>query len=111
MKLCSLLSLRVSRTFKSKGVPNPAYLKINNVTVLSYEPPSRRSPVAILIVKLEGSGFSDSLVPSKGALTTLSSTEALLKIEDPAPLTPLVITDRRTGFEAKTIISRKPAPK
>jgi hypothetical protein len=96
-----------NKTIKSKPVPNPAYLKINNVTVVSYEPATRRSPVAVLIVKLEGIGFSEWLSPSTGELTPLSSTEALLRIEDPAPLTPLVLTDRRTNFEARTVITRK----
>ena len=98
-------------TVKSKPVPNPAFLKISNVTVVSYEPPTRRSPVGVLIVKLEGSGFSGWLLPSTGNLTTLSSTEALLRIEDPASITPLILTDRRTGFEARTVITRKPPPK
>jgi len=73
-----------NKTIRSKPVPNPAYLKISNVTIVSYEPASRRFPVAVLIVKLDGSGFSGWLVPSRGNLTTLSATEALLRIEDPA---------------------------
>ncbi len=94
-----------NRTTKSKAIPNPAYLKIANVTVVSYEPAVGRSP-AILIVKLEGSGFSGWLIPSTGNLTSLSSTEALLRIENPALVTPLVLTDRRTGFETRTTITR-----
>lgn len=96
-----------NKTIKSMAVPNPAHLKITNVTVVSYEPAGRRSPVAVLIVKLEGAGFSEWLLPSNGKLTPLSSTEALLRIEDPALVTPLVLTDRRTGFEASTVITRK----
>jgi hypothetical protein len=100
-----------NKTIKSKAVPNPAHLRITNVSVVSYEPASRRSPVGVLIVKLEGAGFSEWLIPSAGDLTHLSSTEALLRIEDPAPVTPLVLTDRRTGFEARTVITRKRPPK
>jgi hypothetical protein len=99
-----------NKTIKSKAVPNPAYLKIANVTVVSYELASRRSPVAVLIVKLEGSGFSEWLIPSTGDLTPLSTSEALLRIEDPALVTPLVLTDRRTGFEARTVITRRRPP-
>lgn len=99
-----------NRTIKSKAVANPAHLRITNVTIVSYEPASRQSPVAVLIVKLEGSGFSEWLIPSAGRLTPVSSSETLLRIEDPARITPLVLTDRRTGFEARTVITRKPPP-
>ena len=95
-----------NKTLKSKPVPNPGHLRISNVTVVTYEPATRVSPVAVLIVKLEGSGFSEWLMPSEGDLTPLSSSEALLRIENPARITPLIVTDRRTGFEAKTVITR-----
>jgi hypothetical protein len=95
-----------NRTIKSKAVPNPAYLRINNVTVVSFEPAAETGGTPILIVKLEGSGFSDSLVPSNGTLTRVSSTEALLKIVNPAPATTLILT----GFHAKTVIIRRRGP-
>jgi hypothetical protein len=93
-------------TVKSKAVSNPAHLRINNVTLVSYEPATRLSPVAVLIVKLEGSGFSEWLAPSVGNLTQVSSSEALLQIENPAAVTPLVLRDQRTGFTARTVITR-----
>jgi hypothetical protein len=100
-----------NKTIRSKPVANPAYLRINNVTIVSYEPAGRRSLVPVLIVKLEGVGFSEWLVPSQGNLTSLSATEALLRIENPAMVTTLVLRDSRTGFEARTVITRKPAAK
>ncbi|HEX8846801.1 MAG TPA: IPT/TIG domain-containing protein [Pyrinomonadaceae bacterium] len=100
-----------NKTIKSKAIINPAYLRITNVTVVSYEPPSRRLAVGVLVVKLEGSGLSEWLIPSIGRLTHLSSTEALLRIENPALVTPLVLTDRRTGFEARTTITLAPPQK
>lgn len=100
-----------NRTLKSKAVPNPAHLRIGNVSVVSYEPATRQSPVTVLIVKLEGSGFSEWLMASEGELTPLSSSEAILRIENPARVTPLLLTDRRTGFEAKTIITRSRPPR
>lgn len=93
-----------NRTVKSKAVANPAYLRINNVTVVSYEPATRQSPVAVLIVKIVGSGFSNRLSYSVGTPTLLSSSEALLTIENPGPVIPLVVTDMSTGFDARTVI-------
>lgn len=95
-----------SRTVKSKAVPNPAFVKISNVTVVSYAPPGPRTP-AVLIVKLDGSGFSNRLAYSVGTPTLLSPTEALLRIENPASTIPLVVTDTGTGYGAKTVITYK----
>jgi len=87
-------------------VPNPAHLRISNVVIVSYEPATRNSPVAVLVVRLEGSGFSEWLRSSEGILTPVSSSEALLRIENPGLVTPLVLTDQRTGFTARTVITR-----
>jgi hypothetical protein len=95
------------KALRSKPIPNPAYLMISKVTVVGYEPANRNSSVAVLVVRLEGSGFSNSLVPSNGVLTHVSPTQALLRLENPGPVTPLALTDSRTGFEARTVIVRK----
>ena len=92
-------------TIKSKAIPNPAHLRINNATIVSYEPATRRSPVAVLVVKLEGAGFSEWVQASHGTLTLVSPTEAMLRIEDPTAATPLVLTDQSTGFTARIVIT------
>ena len=98
-------------TVKSKAIPNPAFLRISNVTIVSYEPASKQNPVAILLIKLEGAGFSQELISSVGELTRLSSTEALLRIEDPALVTPLTVRDPSTGAHARTVITLKKSRK
>ena len=95
-----------NRAVKSKAIPNPAHLQINNVTLVSYEPATRLSPVAVLIVKLEGTGFSEWLESSAGRVTPISSSEALIRIENPGPVTPVVLRDRRTNFTAEAVITR-----
>jgi hypothetical protein len=95
------------KTIKSKPVANPAFLSVSNVSVVSYEEASEKYP-AVLVVKLEGSGFSDWLLPSIGKLVVKSPTEAYLTITKPLPQMTLILTDRRTGAEVKTVILRKP---
>jgi hypothetical protein len=92
-------------TIKSKAIPNPAFLRINNVTIVAYEPASKQNPVAVLLIKLEGTGFSQGVLSSTGNLTRLSSTEALLRIQNPALVTPLTLFDPETGFRANTVIT------
>lgn len=96
-------------TVKSKAIPNPALLRISSATVVSYEPTTRVFPVAVLIVKLEGSGFSEWLESSFGTVTPVSTSEALLRIENPAPVTPVVLRDTRTNFTVQTVIPRPTA--
>ncbi len=93
------------RAVKSKAIPNPALPRVTSVTIVSYKTATRRSPTAVLIVKLEGSGFSEFLRPSAGTLTQVSPSEAVLRIENPADITPLVLTDERTGFTANVVIT------
>lgn len=100
-----------NRTLTSKAVPNPAHLKVTNVTIISYEPATRRSPVAVLVVKLEGSGFSEWLKSSVGDLTPVSSTEALLRIENPAPVTRVVLADENTGFRTRAVVTLNRRPR
>ena len=92
-------------TIKSKAIPNPALLRITSATIVSYEPATRGS-AAILVVKLEGSGFSEWLDSSVGTVTPVSSSETLLRIENPASVIPVVLRDRRTDFTAETVITR-----
>jgi len=94
------------RTIKSKPVANPGHLQVTNVTVVTYEPASRQSPVAVLVVKLEGSGFSRWLKSSVGNLTPVSSSEALLSIDNPGEVTPVVLRDEQTGATTTTVVTR-----
>ena len=99
-----------TQTSVSDPVANPALLRISNVTVVSYEPATEEEP-ATLVVKIEGSGFSDELRSSLGELAVKSATEAILKITDPEAAAVVVLTDRETGQQVKTIVSRTTAPK
>ncbi|MCA1815894.1 MAG: hypothetical protein LC746_05700, partial [Acidobacteria bacterium] len=94
-------------TISSEPIPNPAYLKIGNVGVVSYEPAKGKTP-ATLVVRIEGSGFSDDLRASLGVLVVKSATEAILKIDNPRPAEVVELTDTKTGATVKTIVVRKP---
>lgn len=99
-----------TQTAVSDPVPNPARLRINNVSVVSYEPATEDQP-ATLVVKIEGSGFSDELRSSLGELAVKSATEAILKITDPDAAAVIVLTDRETGQQVKTVVPRTSIPK
>lgn len=95
---------------KSSPVTNPAFLRVNNVAIVSYEPPAKNEP-GVLVVKIEGSGFTSSLQSSIGSLVVKSPTEAFLTILNPAPAVKVRLYDPRIGFETTTIVTRKPPPK
>jgi hypothetical protein len=95
---------------KSEPVTNPAFLKVNNVAIVSYEPPANKEP-GVLVVKIEGTGFTSGLRSTVGSLVVKSPTEAFLTILNPAPAVRVTLYDRRVGFEITTVITRKPPPK
>lgn len=93
-------------TIDSDAVANPVRLTVTEVSVISYEPASDEEP-GTLVVRIEGSGFSDSLESSVGELAVKSATEAILKITDPEAAVVVILTDRETGQRVKTIVTRK----
>ncbi len=97
------------QTITSDPVSNPARLTVNNVTVVSYEAGSEDEP-ATLVVKIEGSGFTDELRTSLGQLAVKSATEAILKLTDPEAAVLVTLTDRATGQTVTTVITRKTSP-
>ena len=99
-----------TQTVVSDPVANPALLRISKVTVLSYEAATEEEQ-ATLVVKIEGSGFTDELRSSLGELAVTSATEAILKITNPEAAAVIVLTDRETGQQVKTIVTRTTSPK
>jgi len=97
-------------TALSDPISNPARLRINNVSVVSYANASDDEP-ATLVVKIEGSGFTDQLRSSLGQLAVKSATEAILKLTDPEAAALVVLTDRETGQRVETIITRNTGTK
>ncbi len=77
--------------------------------MVSYDAGSADEP-ATLVVKIEGSGFTDDLRTSLGELAVKSATEAILKLTDPEAAVVVRLTDRATGQTVTTIITRKTSP-
>ncbi|HEV7858498.1 MAG TPA: hypothetical protein VGO91_07700 [Pyrinomonadaceae bacterium] len=96
-------------TITSDSVINPALLRISSVEVVSYEAATEEEP-ATLVVKIEGTGFTDELRSSLGELAVKSATEAILKITDPEAAAVVILTDRQTGQQVRTIVTRKSKP-
>lgn len=101
-------------TIVSDSIANPARLRVTDVSVVAYEAATDEEP-GTLIVKIEGSGFSDDLraylnkVAAENALVVAvkSATEAILKITDPEAAAVVILKDIRTGVETKTIVTRR----
>lgn len=94
------------KTAESEAIPNPAFLRISNVEVITYDEATDSDP-ATLVVKITGSGFTDSLITSAGEIAVQSATEAILTIPDPRATAIVIITDTVTGQSAKAVITRK----
>ena len=94
---------------KSSSIANPAFMRISNVTALSYEPASGGKP-AILVVKLEGTGFPSDLraLPAKVRVVVTSATEAFLTIPNPNATEVVTLTDPVTRISVNAVISRNP---
>jgi len=99
----------------SKTFSNPPGLKINNATVLSYEPAMNNSP-AIMNVKLEGAGFSNSLqlvvdgAATQSRLVNVSSREAIVRLVSPETVVVIGLEDPRTRGRSPGIVVQRPKP-
>jgi hypothetical protein len=96
------------KTIKS-AVANPTLLKIEKVTVVSYEAADAKKP-GVLVVRLEGRGFRSGLArsPRKIRLDVTSSTEAFVTIPNPNETEVITLTDPVTSLSASTVVARKP---
>ena len=99
----------------TKSFANPLAMKIDKVTVLSYDPPDRRTR-GVLLIKVEGAGFDAKPVLSvEGASKTdskvldSSSTEALVLLVDPKSSVVVTLTNTTTGQQVSTVVARTAA--
>jgi hypothetical protein len=97
------------KTIASDPIANPARLRITDVEVVSYEAATEESP-AVIVVRIQGTGFSDDLKASVGEIAVKSATEAILTIPNPEAAAVVIITDEQTGQRVKTIVTRKTKP-
>ena len=97
------------KTIKSTGVVNPLQLRIDKVTVVSYEEPTNRRR-GVLVVRLEGLGFTNGLrtTPRRVQLNVTSSKEAFLTIPNPNQSEIVTLTDPVTTISVSTLVIRKP---
>ncbi len=87
-------------------VYNPTYLRIDKVTIISYED-------SILVVQLEGSGFTENLNPDGVGRTLVvqSPTSAVLQIQNPQASQIVTFTDIPANLLVRKVIMRNPLPK
>jgi DNA-directed RNA polymerase subunit F len=97
------------KTLKSTALPNPSRLKIDKVTIVSYEAAKGKKP-AVLVVKIEGSGFPNKLYSSVGKPVVTSATEVFLTITNPREAEVVTLTDPVTKLSVNTVVTRKPPP-
>jgi hypothetical protein len=97
------------KTLNAAAVINPLQLKIDKVTVVSYEPATKGN-AGVLVVRIEGRGFNSGLQssPRKVHLTVASSTEAYLRIPNPNQTEVVTLHDPITKIDVSTVIGRKP---
>jgi hypothetical protein len=93
-------------TIESDTVANPARLSVSGFEVITYEPATEDEP-ATLVVKINGTGFTDKLRASVGELAVKSATEAILTVTNPKAAAVVTLTDDVTGQTVKTVITRK----
>lgn len=99
------------KTIESEAVNNPAFLSVADVETVSYEPATEDDPHSTLVVRITGTGFTNSLTASFGGRTldvaVKSATEALLAIPDPNAASVVTLRDTVTGQEVKIVATRK----
>jgi hypothetical protein len=96
------------KTLNAAAVVNPLQLKIDKVTVVSYEEAGNRRP-GVLVVRIEGRGFTRGLQPSprKVRLSVTSATEAFLTIPNPNQSEVVTLEDPVTQISVSTVVVRK----
>ena len=96
-------------TVTSTAVVNPLQLKIDKVTVISYQEATNRRP-GVLVVRIEGSGFTRGLQasPKKVQISVTSSREAFLTIPNPDQTEVVKLSDPVTKISITTLVARRP---
>jgi subtilisin-like proprotein convertase family protein len=96
-------------TVESRAVANPAFLRVNDVEVTTFETSDEDSPV-MLLVKVKGTGFTDGLAASANGkaleVAVKSATEAVITMPDPKAAAIVTLTDD-AGQRAKVVVTRK----
>ena len=97
------------KTLNAAAVVNPLQLKIDKVTVVSYEE-AGKGKSGVLVVRIEGQGFRPGLqlIPGRIRLTVASATEAFLTIPNPRQTEVVTLRDPVTRVSVSTVIGRKP---
>ena len=98
-----------NKTLNAAAVVNPFQLKIDKVSVVSYEE-AGKGKAGVLVVKIEGRGFNSRLqwLPRKIRLNVSSATEAFLTIPNPDQTEVVTLRDPITDVSVSTVIGRKP---
>ena len=96
-------------TIESDAVPNPAFLSVSDVEVITYEEDAEGAP-ATLLVKIKGTGFTDSLkalIEGKALpVAVKSATEAVFTMPDRKAAAIITLEDD-SGQSAKIVVTRK----
>jgi subtilisin-like proprotein convertase family protein len=97
------------QTIESDAVGNPAFLSVTDVEVTTYETDAEGEP-ATLLVKIKGTGFTDSLqalIDEKTLQVAVkSATEAVFTMPDPKAAAIVTLQDG-SGQRAKIVVTRK----
>ncbi|HVG18230.1 MAG TPA: hypothetical protein VNI02_04195, partial [Blastocatellia bacterium] len=97
------------QTIESDAVANPAFLSVTDVEVTTYETDTEGEP-ATLLVKIKGTGFTDSLqalIDEKTLQVAVkSATEAVFTMPDPKAAAIVTLQDG-SGQRAKIVVTRK----
>lgn len=94
----------------SKSFVNPVQLRITNASIANFTKATATTP-AVLTVIIDGSGFSDAIVPdvnTPGSIErklTPTSGQMVLEIKSPPPVVHIRLTDKNTNFTVSTIVT------
>lgn len=92
-------------TIQSGPVANTMLFSIADVKVINYTAATTTEP-ATLVVKITGTGFTNSMKSSLGELAVKSATEAILTIEKPKAATTVTLWDEQTRQSVKIVVTR-----
>lgn len=96
----------------TKSFANPLALKISKVTVLSYDPPDKKSK-GVMVIKIEGAGFDprpslkvDGASQAESKVLDSSSGEAVIKLVNPKSSVFVTLTNTSTDEHVSTTVAR-----
>ena len=97
----------------SKSFPNPAVVKITSTTVVKYTPPvnkGKKKTPSVLLLKLNGVGFTNDLVLNPlgaGTIRSTSPTEMFVELKGAELPAVVTLKDQYTGVEASGIAPKE----